>query len=74
MNRLITQLPPLEITSCQFCDNLIPLNMFRMHQVVIFSNIKLFSFTVVFITKNTCSKSSPWLSNEFYTPLTDNCM
>ena len=31
--RFIAQLPLLEVTSCQFCDNLIPLNMLNIHQV-----------------------------------------
>jgi hypothetical protein len=33
-HRMVTQLPPIEITFCQYCECMFPLNMLHIHQVI----------------------------------------
>jgi hypothetical protein len=62
MYRLVAQLPPLEITLCQFCDNLIPLNMLNIHQVFSFPK---YQFTTIFIRRKPVLKPHRGLKMNF---------
>lgn len=39
--RNAARFPPLEITSCEYCEYLIPLNMFHIHQVLLSNSKRL---------------------------------
>ena len=75
LSRSIVPFPLLELTSCPFCDNIIPFNMLRIHQVNIEDRL-LICLDWVFYLKYTCSKTAPWpneCQNLIRSPVQDSC-
>ncbi len=73
---MVVQLPLLELTSCQYCEYIIPLNMLNIHQVIF---LKFVFIVYLFYSKNTCDKNPVCLHNrarfsQQQQPLTDSCM